>query len=170
MNVTIDRFTPCLENIETGEILQTTFSLAQKSELEKLKGWNFDWLSNDLKNAEIYKLNVVGDNTIQGLIALTKFAHDQAIYVNIAESAPHNIGKNKQYAGVGGHLFAIAAKRSVDFGYGGFVFLDAKNEELVQHYKNTLGAILLGHPHIYRMFIDESAAQKLLSIYTLKEE
>ncbi len=170
LEIVIDKFTPCLENAKSGVIIETTYSLASKSELKDLKGWNFDWLVSDLKNAEIYKLQLKGSSDIQGLVALTKFERDKAIYVDIAESAPHNLGKNKKYNGVGGHLFAIAAQRSKDLGYGGFVFMDAKNTELVQHYKNSMGAKLLGIPHPYRMFIDEDAAEKLLNIYTLNEE
>ena len=75
-----------------------------------------------------------------------------------------------RYNGVGGHLFAIAVQKSVDCGYGGYVFMDAKNAELVDHYKKTLGALFLGRPHPYRMIIDEENAMKLLSIYTLKGE
>ncbi|MEG1497759.1 MAG: hypothetical protein RR385_10350, partial [Clostridiales bacterium] len=62
------------------------------------------------------------------------------------------------------------AQRSKDLGYGGFVFMDAKNKELVEHYHKTMGAQLLGMPHPYRMFIDERAAEKLLKVYTLKGE
>lgn len=170
LDITIDKFTPCLENAKTGEILETTYSLANDSELRQLKGWNFNWVSEDLKDAEIYKLQIKGDFDIQGLVALTKFERDKAIYVNIAESAPHNLGNNKLYNGVGGHLFAIAAQYSKELGYGGFVFMDAKNVGLVEHYRNTLGAQLLGIPHQYRMFIDEDAAEDLLKIYTLNKE
>ncbi len=170
LDITIDKFTPCLENAKTGEILETTYSLANDSELRQLKGWNFSWVSKDLKDAEIYKLQIKGDFDIQGLVALTKFERDKAIYVNIAESAPHNLGNNKLYNGVGGHLFAIAAQYSKELGYGGFVFMDAKNVGLVKHYRNTLGAQLLGIPHQYRMFIDEDAAEDLLKIYTLNKE
>lgn len=170
LDITIDKFTPCLENAKTGEILETTYSLANDSELRQLKGWNFNWVSKDLKDAEIYKLQIKGDFDIQGLVALTKFERDKAIYVNIAESAPHNLGNNKLYNGVGGHLFAIAAQYSKELGYGGFVFMDAKNVGLVKHYRNTLGAQLLGIPHQYRMFIDEDAAEDLLEIYTLNKE
>lgn len=170
LDVTIDKFTPCLENAKTGEIIETSYSLANKSELEQLTNWKFNWLADDLKDTDIYKLQIKGDSEIQGLVSLTKFERDKAIYVNIAESAPHNLGKNKMYNGVGGHLFAIAAQTSKNLGYGGFVFMDAKNVELVKHYHDTLGAQFLGIPHQYRMFIDEDAAERLLKIYTLNKE
>ena len=164
MDLIIDKFTQCLENAETGEVGPTFFEKATKKELAKLKGWKFDWLDASLDNAEIYKLCIVGDKNIQGLIAVTDFQRDMAIYVNIAESAPHNFGKQKKFNGVGGHLFAIAVQISLQKGYGGFVFMDAKNIELVKHYSNTLGAVLLGRPHPYRMFIDEESAARLLDI------
>lgn len=113
---------------------------------------------------------IKGSNEIQGLVAVTRFDRDRALYVNLAESAPHNIGENKKYNGVGGHLFAIAVQKSIDYGYDGFIFMDAKNQELVEHYKNTLGATLLGIPHPYRMVIDEDAATKLLDIYNFERE
>lgn len=170
VNMQIDKLTPCLENAKTREIVQTAYKLASKEELSRLEGWKFNWTDKGLENSEVYKLTLKDDEKIQGLIALTKFERDKAVYVNIVESAPHNLGKNKQYNGVGGHLYAIAVQKSIERGYGGFVFMDAKNMELVKHYKETLGATLLGHPHEYRMFIDEENAQKLVKIYTLKEE
>ena len=126
-------------------------------------------MDKDLEKTEIYKLRIAGDDNIQGLVALTDFKRDKAIYVNLAESAPHNMGIGKKYSGVGGHLFAIAADISYEKGYGGFIFMDAKNTELVEHYSKTLGAVLLGRPHPYRMFVDEENAMKLLNTYTLEE-
>ncbi len=169
VNMHIDKFTPCLEDAKTGEILPTSFALASKSELKQLKGWNFNWVDSSLKDSAVYKLTLKGDNKIQGLVALTKYERDKAMYVNIVESAPHNLGVNKQYNGVGGHLYAIAVQKSVECGYGGFVFMDAKNIDLVEHYRKTLKATWLGHPHEYRMFINEESAQRLLAIYTMEE-
>lgn len=168
VDVEIDRFTPCLIERCSGKLVETAYSKLSAQEQGNLtQGWLFDWNSPDLKNAVIYKLILKNSCEIQGLIALTDFQRDNAIYVNIAESAPHNKGKGKKYEGVGGHLFAIAAQVSIDLGYGGFVFMDAKNEELVEHYRDKMGAQLLGMPHPYRMFIDEDAAHRLLKIYTL---
>lgn len=104
------------------------------------------------------------------MIALQYEERDKAVYAHIAESAPWNRGKSKRYEGVGGHLFAIAAQKSMEKGYGGFVFLDAKNADLVRHYEEALGAQFLGIAHPYRMIIDEEAAARLLRIYTFDEE
>ena len=170
-DVEIDLFTPCLIETKTGAVVETEYMLAATNELIGLKkqGWNFNWTAKDLTECEIYKLTVAGDNKIQGLIALEDFVKDKAVYVKIAENAPANIGESRQYKGVGGHLFAIAAKISIAKSYGGFLFMDAKNAKLVEHYEKSLGATFLGQIHPYRMYINEKAAQQILSSYTLKE-
>lgn len=169
MELWIDRFTQCLVDAETGALIDTTFSRISKQETRKLKNWAFDWNDPALSQDEIYKLTVAGQDIVEGLIALQYLERDRAVYVHIAESAPHNRGVNKRYIGVGGHLFAIAAQKSLDAGFGGFFFMDAKNLELVHHYQKTLGAIWLGMPHEYRMLVEEDAAARLLGMYTLKE-
>ncbi len=170
ISIEIDRFTPCLIEKNTGTIIATEYKEATQSELAdmKSKGWNFDWTAEHLKNANVYKLTVEGDNDPQGLVAVTNFQKDRAMYINLAESAPHNIGAAKKYEGVGGHLFAIAANESVKRGNGGFLFLDAKNTQLVKYYTEKFGAVLYAMPHPYRMVIDEISAKKLLNIYTFK--
>lgn len=169
ISIRIDRFTPCLIERTTEKIVSTRYEEAKNKELYELKGqgWNFDWTADELTETTVYKLMLQNDDAIQGLVAITDYTRDRALYVNIAESAPHNLGKEKQFKGVGGHLFAIAANESVKKGYGGFLFLDAKNIELVEHYQNAFGAIWIGGPHQYRMIIDELSAQRLLQEYTL---
>ena len=169
IDIQIDKLTPCLEEIATGEVLQTTFSLAKKSELEGLqeKGWYFDWTDDELKNSNIYKLQIKGDDVIQGLVAAK--VERGAVYVNIVESAPHNQPPNKKYAGVGGHLFAIAMKLSIVNKFGGYIYFDAKNTELVKHYSDTLGATIVGTRfHEYRMEVLEEDAQAVIEKYTLE--
>ena len=170
MNLMIDKFTPCLEKTSTGEIVETSFSTAEPSDIAKAKNWKFDWNSANLKNCEIYKLTADNDDRIQGLIAIQDNPNNKAVFIKIAESAPHNIGNNKDYAGVGGHLYAIAAHRSMELGYGGFMYMDAKNLKLVTHYAKTLGAVFIGCPHPYRMAIDEAAAKRLIDFYNFRRD
>lgn len=169
IDIQIDELTPCLVEVETGNVLQTAYRQVDRQELKglKRKGWLFDWTDSDLDGDEIYKLTLSGDEEIQGLIALRYEERSRAVYAHLAESAPHNRGTHKRYKGVGGHLFAVAARKSLDRGYGGYVFLDAKNMELVRHYQKEIGAFLLGMPHPYRMVLDEEAAARLLDKYTL---
>lgn len=170
MNLEIDGFTPCLERTSDSVIVDTSYSAAILTELVTLKDWQFRWKLLDTKGIEIYKLNVADDDRIQGLVAIQNVPSDKAVYVKIAESAPHNIGKNKEYKGVGGHLFAIAIQRSIELGNDGFVYMDAKNLRLVSHYSKTLGATFIGTPHPYRMAIDEITAKQIISFYNFREE
>lgn len=106
---------------------------------------------------------VEGDNRVQGRIS---FKIDGGVAdVDIVETAPHNFGRKGEYRGVGGHLFAIACKYSFDNGCDGFVAFTAKSD-LIQYYHETLGAQLATGR---RMFLDESAAQALVSKYLERE-
>lgn len=171
MDIEIDPFTPCLIEVSTGNIVATTYRIAEKADLVGLneQGWLFDWNDNDLKDDKIYKLLLDGSFEIQGLIAIKVEIGSGAVYARLAENSPKNRGVNRQFKGVGGHLFAIAAQKSQETGLGGFVYLDAKNRDLVEHYAQALGAKLLGMPHPYRMIIDEDAAAILLMKYTLRK-
>ena len=168
MNVEIDKLTPCLERVSTGEIVKTSYSKADKSDSNSLSGWLFNWKSPTLNDSEIYKVTVDNDNRIQGLVALRDEPYMSAIYVKITESAPHNKGKEKEYIGTGGHLFAVAALISLNRWYGGFIYMDAKNRRLVDHYIEILGASFVGGVHPFRLSINEAAARKLIEFYNFK--
>jgi len=171
IDVLIDKLTPCLERVSTGEILATVFSIARNEELRGLqkRGWNFNWIADELKDTIVYKLTLKDDDVIQGLIAVEINPKEYAIHAHLVESAPHNLGKSKEYEGVGGHLFAIAIKLSLALGFDGFVYMDAKNPELVRHYAKTLGAIQIRtRIHEYRMAILEDNAQRIIEKYTLE--
>ena len=169
IDILIDRLTPCLIEISTAKVHQTVFSLASEDDTAGLteKGWLFDWTDYELSGTNIYKLLIKGDNTIQGLVA-TEIVRG-AVYVHLAESAPHNRGKHKKYYGAGGHLFAIAAKLSIVNGFGGYIFFEAKNMDLVRHYADMLGAERApSRIHDYRMEVSEENAQKIINEYTLE--
>ena len=169
IDVLIDKLTPCLEEISTGTIFQTTFSIANKHDIIGLqnKGWNFDWTDKELNWSNIYKLQLKDDDVIQGLIAAEVVRG--AVYVRLIESAPHNLGRDKRFDGVGGHLFAIAVKLSFAMGFNGYIFFETKNMGLVEHYSETFGANLIPtRVHEYRMEIDEANAKRLIENYSLE--
>ena len=169
IDIFIDKLTPCLEETATGKIHQTVFSVVSTQDLNDLaaKGWLFDWQDDSLDRANIYKLMIKGDDTIQGLIA-TEVGRG-AVFVHLAESAPHNREENKKYKGVGGHLFAIAMKLSLVNDFGGYIYFDAKNMKLVEHYMESISATrVLTRYHEYRMEVFEENAQKVIEKYTLE--
>jgi len=171
IDVRIDKLTPCLEEVTTGKIFKTSFSIAKREDLTGLqeKGWSFDWADREIKDSLVYKLTLENDSTIQGLVSVQIDKKQYAIYIPIVESAPHNMGKAKVYNGVGGHLFAIAIKLSLELGFGGFIYMNAKNPDLVNHYIETLGAKhVKTRYHEFRMVVLEEDAQKVVEKYTLE--
>ena len=169
IDIIIDKMTPCLVEVATGKVHQTTFSIAKTVDLNNLQAnkWLFDWSDSNLAYCNVYKLQVEEDEEIQGLVAAEVVRG--AVYVHLAESAPYNQMPNKKYEGVGGHLFAIAIKLSLAMGFGGYVYFEAKNQKLADHYVNSFGARLLRtRLHEYRMEIDEDMAHTLIDKYTVE--
>jgi len=169
IDIHIDKLTPCLIEVSTGKILQTTFSVTSYDDISSIaeNGWLFDWTDEALRTTNIYKLHIKDDDTIQGLIAAEVIRG--AVYVHLVESAPHNRGAEKQFVGVGGHLFAIAIKLSVENGFDGYTFFEAKTLELANHYAETLGATRVpSRIHSYRMEILEDVALNIINKYTLE--
>ena len=164
LNFEIDKLTNSIQNIISGDSFQTEVSLMIKPDLKlitKKNGWSFNWkneFNNDAK--EVYKLTIIHNlSVIQGLLSLT--IETDHIFINLVESAPFNIGKNKLYEGVAGNLVAYACKVSFQKGFEGFVAFDAKTK-LIQHYEKTLGAYRFGGQ---RMIIPTHAAKFLIDKY-----
>ena len=92
-----------------------------------------------------------------------------AAHIHWACTAPHNnklLNGTQKYTGVGGHLFAIAADKSIQWGYEGAIHGFALNKKLLNHYIEVIGASFLGALHPYHFMLDKGAAQKLLEVYT----
>ena len=70
-----------------------------------------------------------------------------------------------KYYGVGGHLFAIAAKKSVDYGFDGYMTGFAANEDLLRHYVEKLNAEVIAMLHPYQFAVDEANARKIMEVY-----
>ena len=71
----------------------------------------------------------------------------------------------QKYEGVGGHLFAIAADKSIQWGHGGAIYAFAANEELLKHYIDKFGGVYIGLLHRYHFGIPEENAKKMLEVY-----
>lgn len=91
-----------------------------------------------------------------------------AAFIRWACTAPHN---NKQrsgqqkYIGVGGHLFAIACEKSMEWGFCGAVHGFAASKILLEHYVKKLKAEPICMLHQYQFLLNEQAAQELMEVY-----
>ena len=90
---TIDGLTPCLKNLESGEIVETeVIRIKRKSFLSKFNsktGWVVDWKDLVDEN-EVYALVIKGSVDVQGLIALRGESQSQAVYIQWAVVSPEN--------------------------------------------------------------------------------
>ena len=160
----IDRLTNSILNSISGDSFQTEVIRLGKSDLKnitKAKGWNFIWKQEfDEIKKEVYKLTIINNpGIIQGLLSVT--IEQDHVFIDLLESAPFNIGKQKIYEGVAGNLVAYACKISFQKGFEGFVAFTAKTK-LIDHYEKTLGAF---HFKNQRMIIDTQAARILVEKY-----
>ena len=141
IDIWIDEIVPCLRDTETGETKETVvFKIESRKYLkqfQKNNGWHINW--NEIpKDVEIYALALKDTNEIQGLIGIRDDISANAVYLHWACTAPHNnkheYGKQK-YIGVGGHLFAIAADKSIQWEHDGAMHGFAANKDLLEMIK-----------------------------------
>lgn len=157
ISIIIDELTDCLVETDTRRIVKTEYRKRTAPMKPKdYYGWKFKWNVPEKNGYDIYELFVKNTNTVQGRIAFK--VEGGVALVDIVEAAPHNVGHEGRYTGVGGHLFALACKASMDAGYGGYVAFTAKND-LIEHYEEKIGAKVLSGQ---RMYIDEDVAKGLI--------
>ena len=172
VDIWLDEIVPCLKDTQTGEIKETVvFKIESRSFLKKFKekdGWGINWIELP-SDVEVYALALKENNEIQGLVGVKNDVDVEAAYLHWACSAPqnnkHKYGKQK-YKGVGGHLFAIAVDKSIQWGYDGVIFGYALNKQLLIHYIEVLGCSHLGILHQYQFMLSPLNAKKLLETYT----
>lgn len=161
IDILIDELTDCLVERVTGSIVETEYRKRNTPiKPSEYRGWKFDWRIPERNDYAIYELFLKNDKTVQGRIAVR--IDGGVADVDIVESAPWNVGsETQQYIGVGGHLFAIACKLSLDANCDGFVAFTAKNN-LINHYMETLNAKIINDQ---RMYVDDQAAKILMEKY-----
>ena len=172
INVWIDEMTPCLKDAVTGDIIPTeVLQIVRKSFLRKFSkdnGWYVNWADLLDMGCEVYALVLKGTVDIQGMIAIERDEEAKALYMAWAVAAPVNnkqLTDNVKYIGVGGHLFAIAADKSFEYGYDGFMYGYAANEKLLRHYMDRFNVLFVGIRHPYHFVIDPPQAERIRGEY-----
>lgn len=157
-------FSPFVYRKQDGSIVDVKVIAATESDLLKTSQhprWQTDWNSTYLSNPDYLKYAL---KTFDGeLIALGAYLPIEAgavyVYIIYLESAPDSnptitAKSERKYVGIGEVMLAFAIKLSIDYGGGGDVLLDAKTEELKEHYLHDIGAIPVG--------VSQSGAQRFL--------
>ena len=121
---------------------------------------------------EKYALEIVITGELIGLGAYRNMPEGVLVYVEYIESAPESnptLSQTRKYLGIGAALLAYGIQLSVDYGYGGAIYLKAKTSEIREHYIKDFGAIPFSRRDPFLLLIDGEAAQNLFSQY-LREE
>lgn len=172
ISIEIDGFAPCLIEYKTGRVVNTTVKEMKRSELKgynNTSGWYINW-SKVPHDQTIKAIFAEGNEEIQGLIAYKPVHENLTIKIHWIVANPKSNGhltKDKEYKGIGAHLFAIAAKISFDEGYDGYVQAKAANSQLLNYYIGKLGARYLGG---YEFYLDTAVAKELLEKCNWRDE
>lgn len=164
LDVEIDGLTQSVVIARTGRSLQTRIvdwpALADYQR-DLMRDWRFDWFTEAADSSRrIAALLVAHSEAVEGLISFQPQVDH--FFVHLIESAPHNVGTAKMYAGVPANLFAYVCRESDLAGHDGTVAFDSKTR-LVKHYEASLGARRVGRSN--RLYLDEAAADTLIRSY-----
>lgn len=137
--------------------------------------WQTSWLTAFIQDEalEKYALETVETKKLVGLGAYRNMPEGVAVYVEYIESAPDNNPtrtKDRKYVGIGAALLAFGIQLSIDYGYGGAIYLKAKTSEIREHYIHDFGAIPFSRHDPFLLLIDGDAAWELFSQYLVEED
>ncbi len=132
-----------LEDTSSGEKFEAAiepmtandFKVVKK---DKIRFDSFNW--SKYKNQEVYKLRLVTDEIILGIMRLVDHPGEgiNAIEIELLEVAADNRRGKKKFAHIAGCLIAFACREAFKRGYEGWVFLIPKTY-LLQHYPAKYG-------------------------------
>lgn len=138
------------------------------------ENWQTSWLTDFIQDEalEKYAMEIAGTGELIGLGAYRDMPEGVLVYVEYIESAPGSnptLTRERKYIGIGAALLAFGIQLSLDYGYGGAIYLKAKTTEIREHYINDFGAIPFSRHDPFLLLIDGDAARELFSQY-LEEE
>ena len=161
---------------ETGAQVPAAIRPARKRDYQitERDNWQTSWLAEYLQAEELekYALKIAETGELVGLGAYRDMPEGLLVYVEYIESAPSSnptMTRAKKYTGIGAALLAFGIQLSVDYGYGGAIYLKAKTTEIREHYIRHFGAIPFSRRDPFLLLIEGPAAQDLFSQY-LREE
>ena len=136
--------------------------------------WQTDWRTDFIQDAalEKYALELDTSHELLGLAAYRDMPEGVLVYVEYMESVPSGnptFRQKRKYVGIGAALLAFGIQLSIDYGYGGAIYLKAKTTQLREHYISAYGAIPFSRFDPFLLLIDGDAARELFGQY-LKED
>jgi hypothetical protein len=131
----------------TGKIYQIEVLPVESSDYKILTKtrYFFDW--KEEKDQEIYKLVMIGQNDILGLISIERIPSEWRIHIRLLTVSLENKGEKKVFEKIAGNLIAFVSKIAItDFGELACISLRPKSS-IAKHYiikynMNVTGATL----------------------------
>ena len=177
LSVEIDKYVPCLIRNSDKAVVRTFVSEASDADLRGYNsrtGWCVNW-QKDMRIDKLtgrpirrYKLLVEDNDEIQGLLGLVEPEEPgEPLSVSWAVANPNSQSRvvgvgNKEYIGIGGHLFAVACEKSKELGLDGEWVGFARNSDLDRYYVEKVGLDDLGGG---RVAMSREKAEEIMSIY-----
>ena len=134
------------------------------------ENWQTSWLSDFIQEPalEKYALEIADTDELVGLGAYRNMPEGVLVYVEYIESAPSSnptLTHRRKYVGIRAALLAFGIQLSIDYGYGGAIYLKAKTTEIREHYIRDFGAIPFSRHDPFLLLIDGDAARELFVQY-----
>lgn len=124
--------------------------------------FKFNW--NKEKVYLVYKLKLLEEDKILGLISLEDISKEYRIHIQLLENSDSNKGKGKEYDYIAGCLIAYACELAFNNGYDGFVSLKPKTE-IIGIYIKKYGFKIMGQ----YLFTDLINSEYLIKKYLENE-
>ncbi len=130
--------------VSSGKNLEVEITPVEVDDYKQLSQnrYYFDWKAEN--KFEIYKLQVVGQNDILGLISFQRIPGEWRIHIRLLTVSKENKGKGKQYDRIAGNLIAFVAKIAVrEFGEYACISMRPKSQ-ITKHYMDKYNMTLTG--------------------------
>lgn len=136
--------------------------------------WQTSWLSEFIQQdaLEKFALELSGTGQLLGLGAYRDMPEGVLVAVEYIESAPDSNPtqtQRRKFRGIGAALLAFGIQLSIDYGYGGAIYLKAKTTAIRAHYVRDFGAVPFSRADPYLLLIEGDAARDLFMQF-LREE
>lgn len=121
------------------ELIQVKIGKVKVGELRRFskKKYFFNWREEE--GQEVYKISLTNDAEVLGLISIERIAIEFRIHIRLLALSRENVGKNKKFNNVAGHLLVFVSKIAVEeYGVWACVSLRPKSI-LSNHYCKKYG-------------------------------
>lgn len=154
----------------TGAKVQATIRPASQNDFLQTKNgqWQTSWMSKFIQQdaLEKYALELNDTKELVGLGAYRDVPEGILVAVEYIESAPDSNPtqtNSRKFRGIGAALLVFGIQLSIDYGYGGAIYLKAKTSAIREHYIRDFGAVPFSHVSPCMLLIDGDAAKNLFS-------